>query len=58
MTMEAMKELAGQVYPYWQVLLFIIFVAIVSWSYWPSKRRREEMQDHAEIPLRDDNGRV
>ncbi len=56
MSMEAMKAFAGELYPYWQVLLFVIFLAIVTWSYWPSKKRGEEMRDHADIPLRDDNG--
>jgi cbb3-type cytochrome oxidase subunit 3 len=57
MSMEALKAFASDLYPYWQVLLFVIFIAIVTWSYWPSKKRSEEMRDHADIPLRDDNGR-
>ena len=27
MSMEAMRELAGQVYPYWLVVIFVVFVA-------------------------------
>ena len=57
MSMEALKAFASDLYPYWQVLLFVIFIAIVTWSYWPSKKRSEEMRYHADIPLRDDNGR-
>lgn len=34
------------------VLMFAIFCAIVAWAYAP--RRRAEMDDSAQIPLRDD----
>ncbi len=36
----------------WVVWLLAVFVGIVAWAYWPSRRR--ELQDHANIPLRDD----
>ena len=58
MSLETLKEFSGVFYPYWQLLLFVIFVAIVAWSYWPSSKRRDEMKHHAEIPLRDENGQA
>ena len=54
MSMEAMRELAGQVYPYWLVVIFVVFVAIAMWTYWTSKKRREQMRECADIPLKDD----
>lgn len=57
MILETLKNFSGQLYPYWQILLCLVFVGIVAWSYWPSAKRRSDMQDHAEIPLRDDIGR-
>ena len=32
----------------------ILFVGIVAWVYWPS--RRTEMDDNARIPFRDEEG--
>ena len=56
--METLKELSGHLYPYWQLLLVFVFVAIVAWAYWPTAKRRDEMRDHADIPLRDDKKRA
>ncbi len=36
----------------WVVWLVAVFVGIVAWVYWPSRRRK--LQEHANIPLRDD----
>jgi cytochrome c oxidase cbb3-type subunit 4 len=36
----------------WVVWLLLLFVGIVAWAYWPSRRRR--LQKHANIPLEDD----
>jgi cytochrome c oxidase cbb3-type subunit 4 len=39
----------------WVVWLMIIFVGIVAWAFWPSRRQQRKMDDHAQIPLRDDD---
>jgi cytochrome c oxidase cbb3-type subunit 4 len=39
----------------WLVWLVILFVGIVAWAFWPS--RKERLQRHADIPLRDDDDR-
>ena len=36
----------------WQVWLFVLFLGIVVWALWPS--RRKEMHDNAIIPFRDE----
>ncbi len=36
----------------WVVWLVVIFLGIVAWVFWPS--RRNKLQDQANIPLRDD----
>ena len=38
----------------WVVWLMALFIGIVAWVYWPKRKR--EMEDHAQIPLRDDGG--
>ena len=38
----------------WVVWLMALFIGIVAWVYWPSRKR--EMDEHAQIPLRDDGG--
>jgi cbb3-type cytochrome oxidase subunit 3 len=35
------------------VLMMVVFIGIVAWSYSPS--RRDSLQAHADIPLRDDD---
>jgi cytochrome c oxidase cbb3-type subunit 4 len=37
----------------WVLWLMLLFLAIVAWAYWPS--RRKKMQEHARIPLEDDD---
>lgn len=39
----------------WVIWFMILFLGIVAWVYWPANRK--SMQDHAEIPLRDDASR-
>ena len=39
---------------FWVVWLMILFVGIVAWVYWPG--RRQEMEDNARIPFRDEEG--
>jgi cbb3-type cytochrome oxidase subunit 3 len=49
-----MKEVADMLYPVWVVLFMTIIIAIAVWAFWPSKRQKQRMQDHAEIPFRND----
>lgn len=37
---------------FWIVWTFLLFVGIVAWAYWPS--RKQEMEDHGRIPFRDE----
>jgi len=39
----------------WVVWLVLLFVGIVAWAYWPSRKQRFERD--AEIPFRDDDGK-
>ncbi len=48
-----MEEVYGFFTRLWLVWLVAIFVGIVVWVYWPSRRRRQQMRDHAEIPFRE-----
>ena len=38
----------------WVVWLGLIFLSIVAWAYWPSRRRRNQMKDYASIPFREE----
>ena len=49
-----MLELAKTLYPIWIVLFMTVFIVIVAWAVWPSRRRQERMNDHANIPFRDE----
>ncbi|MGO1118781.1 cbb3-type cytochrome oxidase subunit 3 [Rhodovibrionaceae bacterium A322] len=40
---------------FWVVWLMAIFIGIFAYAFWPSRKRKEEMQDHANIPFRDDD---
>jgi cytochrome c oxidase cbb3-type subunit 4 len=48
-----MENVTSFVTSLWLVWLVLLFVGIVAWVYWPSRRRRKQMQDHAEIPFRE-----
>lgn len=37
----------------WVVWFAILFVGIVVWAFWPSRRRR--LEEHGRIPLRDED---
>jgi cytochrome c oxidase cbb3-type subunit 4 len=50
-----MLELAEALYPVWVTLFMGIFIAIAVWAFWPSRRQKRRMQDHAEIPFREDD---
>ena len=47
-----MHELYATLKSLWVVWFTALFIGIVLWAYWP--RRKAEMEDHAQIPLRDD----
>lgn len=38
----------------WGLWLMLLFLGIVVWAFWPSRRRGEEMHDHAMIPFREE----
>jgi len=41
----------------WVVWLMLLFIGIVTWAYWPTKKRKRDMRDHADIPFRDRSGK-
>jgi cytochrome c oxidase cbb3-type subunit IV len=47
-----MQEIYATLKSLWVVWIAAVFVGIVVWAYWP--RRKAAMEDHARIPLRDD----
>lgn len=49
-----MKEIVDFAQATWNVWLFAIFTGIVIYALWPSKKRKEEMEHAANIPLMDD----
>jgi cytochrome c oxidase cbb3-type subunit IV len=51
-----MQAIADMLYPIWILLFVVLFLAIVAWACWPSRRQKERMDDHARIPFRDDEG--
>lgn len=50
-----MLELAEALYPVWVTLFMGIFIGIVVWAFWPSRRQKRRMEDHADIPFRNDD---
>lgn len=50
-----MLDLAEALYPVWVMLFMGIFIAIVVWAFWPSRRQKRRMEDHADIPFRNDD---
>jgi cbb3-type cytochrome oxidase subunit 3 len=49
-----MQAVADALYPVWVIIFTVIFVAIGVWAFWQSQRQKRRMQDHAEIPFRED----
>lgn len=47
------NELSEFMRPIWVVWLFLMFLGIIAWAFWP--RRQDEMNAHAQIPLRDED---
>jgi cytochrome c oxidase cbb3-type subunit 4 len=39
---------------FWVVWMMVLFVGIVVWVFWPSRRKR--MEDDGRIPFRDEGG--
>ena len=46
---------AAWIFSLWQLWLFVLFIAIVGWAFWPRNKRRIER--HGEIPFKDDDPR-
>lgn len=39
----------------WGLLLFVLgFLLVIAYAFWPGKKRKKEMDDAANIPLRED----
>ena len=53
--MTIFMELSEIARAWWGLWLMILFVGIVGWAMWPSRKRSEEMRDAAMIPFRDDD---
>ena len=51
-----MQALAEALYPVWVVLFMGLFIGIVVWAWWPSRRQKKRMEDHARIPFREEDG--
>lgn len=51
-----MQEIAEALYPVWIVLFMAVFIIIVAWAFWPSRRQKDRMKNHAEIPFREEDG--
>ncbi len=47
------QQLAQAIYPYWMLLVIAFFLGVSLWAFWPSRKRREQMDDYASIPFRD-----
>lgn len=53
--MTILMELSEVARAWWGLWLMILFVGIIGWTLWPSRKRSEEMRDAAMIPFRDDD---
>ena len=38
----------------WNLWLFLLFLLVVAYALWPSKRRQKQMDEASRIPLEDD----
>lgn len=52
--METLQELAHWARQLWVVWLMLLFLGIVAWAFWPSRKR--DLESKGRIPLEDDNG--
>ena len=53
--MTLLTELSEIARAWWGVWMMILFVGIVAWAMWPSRKRSKEMRDAAMIPFREDD---
>ena len=51
-----LQAIADALYPLWVLLFMGLFLSIVIWACWPSRKQKERMDDHARIPFRDEEG--
>ncbi len=47
-----MEALYGFARSFWLLWLMLLFLGIVAWAYWPTRKRK--LQEYGQIPLRDD----
>lgn len=51
---ETYHQLAG-IAQTWGLLIFVVaFLLIAAYAFWPSKKRKKEFEDAANIPLKED----
>ncbi len=53
--MTILMELSEIARAWWGIWLMILFVGIIAWTMWPSRKRSEDMSDAAMIPFREDD---
>jgi cytochrome c oxidase cbb3-type subunit 4 len=49
------KSLVEFLRTFWLLWLMLLFIGIVAWVYWPSRRRKKSFEETARIPLEDDD---
>jgi cytochrome c oxidase cbb3-type subunit 4 len=50
---EFFSALADFLRPLWGLWLMLFFGGIIAWVMWPGKKRQQDFEAHAQIPLRD-----
>lgn len=53
--MELLVELSHAARAWWGAWLMLLFLGIVAWAMWPSRRRSQEMHDASMIPFREND---
>lgn len=53
--MEFLLELSLMARAWWGLWLMTLFLGIVVWALWPSRRRGEDMREASMIPFREDS---
>ena len=48
-------DLSQALRPFWAVWLTALFLGICAWAFWPSRKRQQEVDEAASIPLKDDD---
>lgn len=51
-----MMDIYQFLHDYWVVWMVIVFLGIIAWVYWPSRRRKQGFDEAAQIPLDDETG--